>query len=152
MAGSTNQIILINPYENIIKHTFQLGYSYNTKEINFIDRDMYLGGFFANGSSQVMTLEGNKVFEVWNKTSKCVHACYDPVFDIMVMSYEDNEVKFYREHGDIEFAIMWTYPFVVTKIMIVNELGTAFMGTSTGKIRAYQWPFTDMTKFNKSYT
>lgn len=26
------------------------------------------------------------------------------------------------------------------------------MGTSTGKIRAYQWPFTDMTKFNKSFT
>ena len=36
--------------------------------------------------------------------------------------------------------------------MIINELGTAFMGTSTGKIRAYQWPFTDMTKFSKSYT
>lgn len=26
------------------------------------------------------------------------------------------------------------------------------MGTSTGKIRAYQWPFTDMVKFSKSYT
>lgn len=26
------------------------------------------------------------------------------------------------------------------------------MGTSTGKVRAYQWPFTDMIKFNKSYT
>ena len=26
------------------------------------------------------------------------------------------------------------------------------MGTSTGKIRAYQWPFTDMIKFNKSFT
>ena len=47
---------------------------------------------------------------------------------------------------------MWTYPFVVTKILIVNELGTAFFGTSNGKIRAYQWPFTDMIKFNKSFT
>ncbi len=26
------------------------------------------------------------------------------------------------------------------------------MGTSLGKIRAYQWPFTDMLKFNKSFT
>jgi hypothetical protein len=26
------------------------------------------------------------------------------------------------------------------------------MGTTTGKIRAYQWPFTDMAKFNKSFT
>lgn len=113
---------------------------------------MYLSGFFGNGCAQVMTMEGNKIFEVANKNSKCVHACYDPVFDIMVMSFEDNEVKFYREHGEMEFAIMWTYPFIVTKIMIVNELGTAFMGTSTGKIRAYQWPFTDMTKFNRSFT
>ena len=26
------------------------------------------------------------------------------------------------------------------------------MGTSTGKVRAYQWPFTDMMRFNKSFT
>lgn len=36
--------------------------------------------------------------------------------------------------------------------MIVNELGTIFMGTSLGKIRAYQWPFTDMMRFSKSFT
>ena len=47
---------------------------------------------------------------------------------------------------------MWTYPFIVTRILIVNELGTAFMGTSHGKVRAYQWPFTDMMKFTKSFT
>lgn len=47
---------------------------------------------------------------------------------------------------------MWTYPFLVTKILLVNELGTAFMGTSTGAIRAYQWPFTDMRKFDKQFT
>jgi hypothetical protein len=47
---------------------------------------------------------------------------------------------------------MWTYPFNITKILIVNELSTIFMGTSLGKIRAYQWPFTDMLKFNKSFT
>lgn len=47
---------------------------------------------------------------------------------------------------------MWTYPFVVTKMLIINELGTAFFGTSSGKIRAYQWPFTDPIKFNKSFT
>jgi hypothetical protein len=37
-------------------------------------------------------------------------------------------------------------------MLIVNELGTVFMGTSTGKIRAYQWPITDMLKFSKSFT
>jgi hypothetical protein len=37
-------------------------------------------------------------------------------------------------------------------MLIVNELGTLFMGTSTGKIRAYQWPITDMLKFSKSFT
>ncbi len=37
-------------------------------------------------------------------------------------------------------------------MLIVNELGTIFMGTSLGKIRAYQWPFTDNVRFNKSYT
>ncbi len=26
------------------------------------------------------------------------------------------------------------------------------MGTSLGKIRAYQWPFTDMVRFNRSFT
>lgn len=26
------------------------------------------------------------------------------------------------------------------------------MGTSLGKIRAYQWPFTDMMRFSKSFT
>lgn len=57
---------------------------------------MYIFGSFNNGSAQVMTFEGNKIFEVWDKNVKCIHACYDPVFDIMIMSYEDNEVKFYR--------------------------------------------------------
>ena len=31
VAGSSNQILMINPYENIIKHAFQLNYSYTTK-------------------------------------------------------------------------------------------------------------------------
>ena len=26
------------------------------------------------------------------------------------------------------------------------------MGTSLGKVRAYQWPFTDMVRFNRSFT
>ena len=153
VAGSSHQIILINPYENVIKSTFQLSHSYNTREISFIDRDMYLFGFFANGSSQVMSLEGNKIFEVYNKSSKCIHACYDPVFDILAVSYEDFNVKFYREHGAVDhFNHLWTYPFVVTKITIINELGTAFMGTSTGKVRAYQWPIKQTEKFKESYT
>lgn len=151
-AGSSHQIILINPYEDRIIHSIQLNHGYTTKELHFIDKDMYLMGQYGNGSAQVMDLEGVKIFEVWNKSSKLVCSCYDPIFDIMVMAYEDNEVKFYRERGEIEFAIMWTYPFIVTKILIVNELGTAFLGTSSGKVRAYQWPFTDMIKFNKSYT
>ena len=51
---------------------------------------MYLFGQFGNGSSQVLDLEGGKVFEVWNKSSKLICSAYDPVFDIMAMSYEDN--------------------------------------------------------------
>lgn len=65
---------------------------------------------------------------------------------------EECEVRFVRERGEIEIAAMWTYPFLVTKILIVNELGTVFMGTSAGRIRAYQWPFTDLIKFSKSFT
>ncbi len=84
---------------------------------------------------------------------KCVTSAYDPVFDIMILSYEEEcEVRFVRERGEIEIAAMWTYPFLVTKILIVNELGTVFMGTSAGRIRAYQWPFTDLIKFSKSFT
>lgn len=40
----------------------------------------------------------------------------------------------------------------MSSILIVNELGTIFMGTSLGKIRAYQWPFTEMMRFSKSFT
>lgn len=95
-AGSSHSILLINPYENRILHNIQLSYGYTTKELFFIDKDMYLLGQFGNGSSQVLDLDGGKVFEVWNKSSKLVCSTYDPVFDIMAMSYEDNEVKFYR--------------------------------------------------------
>jgi len=70
----------------------------------------------------------------------------------MAVSYAENFTKFYREGGTQEFGVLWTYPFNVTKILIVNELGTIFMGTSMGKVRAYQWPFTDMMRFNKSFT
>jgi len=47
---------------------------------------------------------------------------------------------------------MWTYPYNITKFLIVNEVGTIFMGTSLGKIRAHQWPFTDSMKFSKYFT
>lgn len=70
----------------------------------------------------------------------------------MVVSYSDYFTQFYRERGQQELGILRTYPFNITKILIVNELGTIFMGTSMGKIRAYQWPFTDIIRFNKSYT
>jgi WD40 repeat protein len=47
---------------------------------------------------------------------------------------------------------MWTYPYNITKFLIVNEIGTIFMGTSMGKIKAHQWPFTDSMKFSKLFT
>ena len=47
---------------------------------------------------------------------------------------------------------MWTYPYNITKIVIANEIGTIFMGTSLGKIKAHQWPFTDSMKFSKYFT
>jgi len=91
--------MLIDPYENKIKNNVQLGHGNITKELSFIDRDMFIFGSFGNGSSQVMNLDGSKIFEVWNKNSKMLYSCYDPVFDIMIVSYEENEVKFYREKG-----------------------------------------------------
>ncbi|CAM6001234.1 unnamed protein product [Sphagnum balticum] len=47
---------------------------------------------------------------------------------------------------------MWTYPYNITRFLIVNEVGTIFMGTSLGKVRAHQWPFTDSMKFSKHFT
>jgi hypothetical protein len=70
----------------------------------------------------------------------------------MAVSYPESITKFYRERGAQEFAVMWTYPYNITKLLIVNEVGTIFMGTSTGKIRAHQWPFTDSMKFQKQFT
>lgn len=92
------------------------------------------------------------MFEVWKKDLKTIFSAYDSVFDVLAVSYTDKYTKFYRERGSQEFGVLWTYPFDVTKILIVNELGTIFMGTSMGKIRAYQWPFTDMLRFSKSFT
>lgn len=100
----------------------------------------------------VMTNEATKIFEVWNKSSKSLCTAYDSIFDIMAVSYPESITKFYRERGTQEFAVMWTYPFNITKLLIVNEVGTIFMGTSLGKIRAHQWPFTDSMKFSKYFT
>jgi len=122
------------------------------KELHFLEKDMFLQGLFANGSTMVMTSEGNRIFEVWNKTNKCLASAYDSIFDIMAISYPESITKFYRERGAQEFAVMWTYPYNITKLLIVNEVGTIFMGTSTGKIRAHQWPFTDSMKFTKHFT
>jgi hypothetical protein len=50
-------------------------------------------------------LDGNKIFEILNKSKegtalKCVTSGYDPVFDIMILSYEEEcEVRFVRERG-----------------------------------------------------
>lgn len=67
------------------------------------------------------------MFEVWNvkdknddKPLKCICSCYDPVFDIMILSYEEYQVKFLKDRGEIEVNGLWTYPFLVTKILLVN--------------------------------
>jgi len=60
---------------------------YMVKELQFLEKDLFLLGMFANGSSMVMTNEGAKIFEVWNKSSKCICAAYDSIFDIMAMSF-----------------------------------------------------------------
>ena len=125
---------------------------YVVKELNFLEKDMFIQGMFGNGSTMVMTNEGTRLFEVWNKSNKCIASAFDSIFDIMAVSYPESITKFYRERGAQEFAVMWTYPYNITKILIVNEVGTIFMGTSTGKIRAHQWPFTDSMKFTKQFT
>jgi hypothetical protein len=120
IAGSSNQIIIINPYENRIVYTIGLTSSYNVKELSFIDRDMYIFCQYTNGASQVMNCEGGRVFEVWKKDLKTICSAYDSVFDVLAVSYTDKYTKFYRERGSQEFGVLWTYPFDVTKILIVN--------------------------------
>lgn len=152
VAGSLNQLVIINPYQNKITNTVQLASGYMIRELHFLEKDMFIQGVFANGSTSIMTTEGAKIFEVWNKNTKCITAAFDSVFDIMAVSYPESITKFYRERGAQEFAVMWTYPYNITKILIVNEVGTIFLGASNGKIRAHQWPFTDSMKFTKQFT
>ena len=96
IAGSSNQIIIINPYEQKVIHTIQLSSGYNVKELNFLDRDLYIFTQYMNGSCQVISWYGVKLLEVWNKLSKTLCAAYDSIFDIMVCSYNENFTKFYR--------------------------------------------------------
>ena len=152
IAGSLNQLVVINPYDNQVVNTVQFNSGYMLKELSFIDKDRFIQGIFGNGSTMVMTSEGQKLFEVWNKSSKCLCSAFDSVFDITAVSYPDSITKFYRERGTQEFAVMWTYPYNITKFLVVNEIGTIFMGTSMGKVRAHQWPFTDSMKFTKQFT
>lgn len=98
-----------------------MSHGYLVRELSFIDRDMYLFGNFNNGSSMVVSMEtGNKVFELWNKNAKMICSTYDYTFDIMVVSYTESVTKFYRDHGAQEFAVMWTYPFNISKVLICN--------------------------------
>lgn len=62
VAGSLNQLIVINPYENRIINTVQMPSGYMVKELHFLEKDMFLQGIFGNGSTTVMTSDGNKIF------------------------------------------------------------------------------------------
>ena len=55
VAGSINQLVVINPYENRVIHTVQMPSGYLVKELNFLEKDMFLQGMFANGSTMIMT-------------------------------------------------------------------------------------------------
>lgn len=57
------------------------------KELQFIDRDMFIFAQYMNGSSVVMNSDGGKIFEVWKKDNKTICSAYDSVFDVMVVSY-----------------------------------------------------------------
>lgn len=56
LAGSSTHLMVINPYENIIKQSIQLSHGYSIKELSFIDRDNFIFASFTNGSSQVLSL------------------------------------------------------------------------------------------------
>lgn len=62
VAGSLNQIIVINPYEHKVINTIQFNSGYMVKEISFLDKDLFIQGLFANGSSMIMNSEGQKLF------------------------------------------------------------------------------------------
>ncbi len=62
VAGSLNQMVVINPYENRIINTVQMPSGYLVKELHFLEKDLFLQGVFGNGSTTVMTSEGLKLF------------------------------------------------------------------------------------------
>lgn len=62
VAGSLNQLIVINPYDNKVISTIQLNSGYMVRELSFVSKDMFLHGLFANGSSMIMNSEGVKLF------------------------------------------------------------------------------------------
>ena len=72
---------------------------YFLKELSFLEKDNFIHGVYTNGSTIVLSSEGNKIFEVWNKSTKCLSVAYDSIFDIMAISYPESVTKFYRERG-----------------------------------------------------
>ena len=81
---------------------------------------MFIQGMFGNGSTLIMNSEGNRLFETWDKKAKCITSAFDSIFDFMVVSYPESITKIYRERGSQEYANMWTFPYNITKILIVN--------------------------------
>ena len=62
VAGSFNQLVVINPYENKVINTVQMPSGYSVRELYFLEKDMFLQGIYNNGSTNVMTSEGTKIF------------------------------------------------------------------------------------------
>lgn len=97
-----------------------------------------------NGNIAMLRLHNNNLFEL-NIKSKCLTSLYDPIHDILMISYE-GYTKFFKirtkEKGSVlEFGTTCTYYHNNTAFLVCNEFNVIFIGNSLGAICCHQWPF-----------
>ena len=92
-------------------------------------------------------MSGSRRLEYNNKATKSIASVYDSRNDMLVVSSLEGTTKFYKERGTIEFGSLWTYPSVITNILVINEFKCIILATSDGSIRIHQWPITDFKHF-----
>lgn len=113
------------------------------------DRSLFLHA--SNGTISVVNLQTKAQLDLNNKM-KIITALYDPMHDILVMSYAEYFTKFYKERGTLEYGMMMTYNHRNTTFLISHEFKTIFMGNSLGAVQCYQWPFQDYHMFDENFT
>jgi hypothetical protein len=150
-VSSTTMIAIINPYSNDLIESIPIRVGSPLKEMRFVDHDRSLFIHAMSGTVSIINLFSKIQIDLNNKM-KIIAALYDPVFDILVMSYYEHFTKFYKEHGTLEYGMMMTYHHRNTSFLISYEFKTIFMGNSLGAVLCYQWPFQDYHSFDDNFT